>query len=255
MQSILQWNVRGYRSNYEYIQVTIKDIQPGVMCLQETFHGIQVLRGPSGYRAYFDSGPRAVAGTGLATLVRHDVPSYAVPINSPIATIAIRVRTNMEHTICNAYANPEPRLNANELRDLVAQLPTPYLLLGDLNSRSRAWGDTQENYNGRILEQFLINNDTAIFNIDLATHVTLHTGSTSCVDVSLCSPDVFGEFQWSVWQEIFGSDHYPMILTEMMDVAPAREPRYIIKRANWQLFTAMSSMVGHREDQLEMMKC
>ena len=99
MQSILQWNIRGYRSNYEDIQVAIKDIQPGVMCLQEPMHGDRVIRGPSGYRAYFDSGPRAVAGTSLATLVSHDVPSYAVPINFPIATIAIRVRTNKEYTI------------------------------------------------------------------------------------------------------------------------------------------------------------
>ena len=188
----------------------------------------------------------------MATLVKHAVSSYAVPINSLIATIAIRVRTNKEYTICNAYVNPETRLNANELRDLVAQLPPPYLLLGDLNSESRAWGDNQENSNGRILEQFLINNDTAMLNADLATHVTLHTGSTSYVDMSLCSPDVFVGFQWTVEQEIFESDHYPIILTEVVDVATARGPDYIIKSANWPLCTAMSSMVGHREDKLLM---
>ena len=73
MQKILQWNIRGYRANYEDVLVLIKDIQPVVVALQQTMHGNHVLQGPKGYRAYIDSGPWAVAGTGLATFIRHDI--------------------------------------------------------------------------------------------------------------------------------------------------------------------------------------
>ena len=44
-----------------------------------------------------------------------------------------------------------------------------------------------------------------------------------------------------------GSDHYPLVLTELAGAAPTREPRYIMERADWPLFTAMSSMQTHDE--------
>ena len=43
----------------------------------------------------------------------------------------------------------------------------------------------------------------------------------------------------------------PIVLTEIVGEATVREPRYIIERANWPLFTAMSSMMRRRKDRMK----
>ena len=103
MNKIQQWNVRGYGSNYEDLQVLIKDHQPACLCLQETMHGDIVLRGLREYIAFSNSVPHAVPGTGLTVLVRKHVPAYAVPLNTPLSALAMRAKLQKEYTICNIY--------------------------------------------------------------------------------------------------------------------------------------------------------
>ena len=56
----------------------------------------------------------------------------------------------------------------------------------------------------------------------------------------MCSLDVAAGFHWEVIKEVLGRDHYPIIITETTATAEAREPRYIVERADWPLFTAAS---------------
>ena len=70
----------------------------------------------------------------------------------------------------------------------------------------------------------------------------------------MCSPAVAADFHWEVIQVVFGSDHYPIIISETTATAEAREPRYIVERADWPLCTAVSYMpaatVGEEEESL-----
>ena len=241
--------MRGYRSNYEDLQVLIKDHQPACLCLQETMHGDIVLRGPRGYIAFSNSVPHAVPGTGLTVLVRKQVPAYAVPLNTPLSALAIRAKLQKEYTICNIYIEHDINLQVNHLENMIRQLPRPYILLRDFNSRHRMWGDSVENANGKIIEQFLLTNDAVLLNGDTPTHFTLHTGATSNIDLAMCSPDIAAGLHWEVIEEVFGSDHYPIIISETTATAEVREPRHIVERADWPLFTAVSYMPAATVDE------
>ena len=115
----------------------------------------------------------AVPGTGLVTLVRQDTPAYLISVNSPLSAIAIRVKLHKEYTICNIYIDHEFPLAVNHMKNLVSQLPRPYIFLGDLNSRSRVWGDATENKKEKVVEQFLISNNAVLLNNGYPSAFTL----------------------------------------------------------------------------------
>lgn len=64
----------------------------------------------------------------------------------------------------------------------------------------------------------------------------------------MCSLDVAAGFHWEVLEEVFDSDPYPIIITETTAMAEAREPRYIVDRADGTLFAAASYMPAAIED-------
>ena len=65
----------------------------------------------------------------------------------------------------------------------------------------------------------------------------------------MCSPDVAAFFHWEVIQDVIGSDHYPIIISETTTTTQATEPRYIVERADWPLFTAVSYMPAATVDE------
>ena len=60
----LQWNVRGYYSNYEDIIINLRDHNPIIMCLQETMHGTKMLTSPRNYNIHSNTPASAVPGQG-----------------------------------------------------------------------------------------------------------------------------------------------------------------------------------------------
>ena len=52
-------------------------------------------------------------------------------------------------------------------------------------------------------------------NYGLPTHYHHSTDSFSCIDLSFCSSSVVIDFTWSRLSSFFGSDHYPIRLSEV----------------------------------------
>ena len=51
-----------------------------------------------------------------------------------------------------------------------------------------------------------------VFLIQQLYHWADTTGSSSAIDLSICSPDIFLDMQWKTLDDLCGSDHYPMII-------------------------------------------
>ncbi|ESO84889.1 hypothetical protein LOTGIDRAFT_99214, partial [Lottia gigantea] len=73
-------------------------------------------------------------------------------------------------TICSIYLPPSLSLNLRELDDLVAQLPSPYILLGDFNGHHSFWGSSDDNNRGKLIADFIYDNDLCIFNDEPPTY-------------------------------------------------------------------------------------
>lgn len=249
MAAVLQWNCRGYRSNYADLVCLIRDHSPKCIAIQETQLGNHTPRPPQGYDIVcFSPTVDPAPGNGLAILLHNSIPHINHPINTTLQALACRVGLRKTYTICNLYVSPNTNLTYQELHNLITQLPPPFIILGDLNSKHTIWGNNTIDQRGRAVEQLLINTDVSLLNTGAATHFHVQTGTTSAIDISMCSPDVVSDLSWRVLDDLYGSDHYPIIVQEINAEPVAREPKFIFKRANWKLFTQETATDNTNED-------
>jgi len=241
ISKLIQWNCRGFRSNYEDILLLTKEHQPLCICLQETMLGATIVRAPKGYTITCNNSLGPVPGEGLAIMIRNDVPFYTVDINSPIQAMAIRIRMDRNITLCNLYIHPNEPISGADLTRLINQLPPPYIVMGDFNGRHEAWGDSINNQIGVMIENFILANDTYLLNTGSATHFNIQNGSTSCIDLTLCSPELAVDLEWESMYEVFGSDHFPIVISKNLVEPRTKEARFVLEKADWKTFEALTS--------------
>ena len=255
--SIIQWNIRGYRGHYQELAHLLYQKKPICICLQETFVGLTTVSAPSGYT--FVPGP-AVApppgarpSGGTAILVRNDIPYHVLDINGNREVVAIRIQLVKTYTICNIYLSPEEEIRARDVKDIYQQLPTPWIFLGDFNSRHPLWGDTEINAHGRVVEEILTTTEVCHLNTGEPTRFDVANGTFSCLDVALCSPDCLVELTWEVLPDLYGSDHFPIVITETTYTPCKGYQRFVTERADWKTFKALTFVADQSEEDLDVL--
>ena len=118
----------------------------------------------------------------------------------------------------------------------VNQLAPPYLILGDINGQNRIWGSARTCGRGNIVEEFLNVNNLNVLNDGTPMRVTLT--AESAIDLSICTPILQIDSQWSVLHTPRDSDHSPILITFSSNIIENDES--IIKnynRANWEVYS------------------
>ena len=91
MASIVQWNCRGLRNNFEELIKLISDHNSIAVCLQETF--LKPNESPTirGYTAYHkvEDGERAAGGSSV--LIKNSIPQKQIPLNTQLQAIAVSI--------------------------------------------------------------------------------------------------------------------------------------------------------------------
>ena len=67
-------------------------------------------------------------------------------------------------TICSIYAPPNKYIDIKDLEHLLSQMSEPVMLLGDFNSHNPLWGSEHLTPKGRVIENFISQNDLCLFN-------------------------------------------------------------------------------------------
>ena len=80
------------------------------------------------------------------------------------------------------------------MNNLVDQLPSPLLLLGDFNAHSDLWGCADSNPLGSKIENLLQLTDLCLLNDKSPTYLHPGSGSFSAIDLSIVSPTIFMDF-------------------------------------------------------------
>lgn len=133
---IIQWNIRGLRSNIEKLKELYERYNPIAVCFQETFliSTDQIsLKNCLIYRTEHGTNTR---GSGVAIVVRSDVPSCIVNVTSCLEVTGERVSGTKSFTLCSLYVSLNYTLVQKELEGLLLQLPQPFILMGDLNGHN-----------------------------------------------------------------------------------------------------------------------
>ena len=236
-KSIIQWNCRGLKANYNEIVILTTLLSPTVFCLQETFlkntDNIN-FKNYSLYNHIATENQKASGGSSI--LVKSNVPHRQIDINSNLQAVAVNVTLSKSITICSLYLPPHCKFSKHDLENLINQLPRPYLLLGDFNSHSKLWGCLDTNDKGEIIENFIAENDLCLFNDKQPTYLHSPTRNYFALDLSICSPNIYLDFDWSVLDDLHGSDHFPIKIEEITSTNEDHHSRWNLNKANWENF-------------------
>ena len=144
-----------------------------------------------------------------------------------------------EITICSIYIPPFFSLKTEHLDSLLKQLPSTYLLLGDFNGHNILWGNKENNSRGELIENFITNDDICLMNDKSNTYMHYPTGSFSSIDLSLCHPSLFLDFNWSVCKDQHHSDHFPIVIKSNTSTVEDHNPKWKLNKANWEVFQSL----------------
>ena len=241
-QNIIQWNCRGVKTNFNELLILISLLNPAIICLQETFLQNNSNLKTTNYEQYnyiHDAGSRANGGTSI--FIRNNIPQSKLNIQTNLQAVAAQVTLHKTVTICSIYLPPHEPINNSELENLIKQLPSPFILLGDFNSHSTLWGSKQTNSKGNKIEQMINNNNLCLLNQKKPTYINPANGTTSSIDLTMCDPSSFLDYTWTTYEDTCGSDHYPIIIS-YNNSTQSHTPRWNMNKADWTNFKQLCSL-------------
>ena len=94
------------------------------------------------------------AQDGVSVLVNNNIPHKQVQLNTAIQAVVVRLTLHKDITLCSIYLSPNKPIIDDNLNNLLSQVPTPYILLGDFNGHNTIWGSNNTNQRGTQIEHF-----------------------------------------------------------------------------------------------------
>ena len=238
--NIIQWNCRGLKPKFDEIKLLLSHHKSSVICLQETFlkrDDTISLKGFNVYNHIHSECQRSSGGTSI--FVKSSCPQRHIDLSTELQATAVSVTLDKEITICSVYIPPSFSLTSEHLNSLIQELPTPYLLLGDFNGHNILWGSKENNSRGELIENIITNNDICLMNDKSYTYMHYPTGSFSSIDLSLCHPSIFLDFNWSVCNDQHHSDHFPILIESNTSTVEDHNPKWKLNKANWEVFQSL----------------
>ena len=192
-KTIIQWNCRGLRANYDELQLLVNDYDPAVVCLQETYvkepNHVTFRNNNRFNRFAFGDG----RGTGGVTIIiNNKCPSSQIHLKTNIQAVAVSVTLHQTISICSIYIPPRSKIVEKYLDTIVNQLPIHFLLLGDFNGHNFIWGSDNVNDKGRIIENFINKNNLCLYNNKTTNY--LHPATDTSLDLSICYPTLLLDY-------------------------------------------------------------
>ena len=238
--TIVQWNCRGFKANFYELKILCERLNPLAFCLQETFLRQTDIYHFKHYDMYNCFGPGANrAAGGTAILVRQGIIHSHIQLDTPSQATAARITLSKTITLCSIYIPPSSAISLHDMDDLVRQLPTPYMLLGDFNSHNPVWGGNTIDGKGQRVEQFMDNHSLCFLNDGSYTYLHPGYGTYTAIDLTITQPNLLLDFSWRVLDDLCGSDHFPIIIKHQGPATGGREPGWRLKKADWHSFRAL----------------
>ena len=242
--AMISWHLNGLRTHSEDLRILVSRYSPFIVCLQETHLLNRHTLSFRGYRCFrFDADDGSRAHGDVALLIHDHLCSQEVAVQSSLQVLCIRVSlSSLSFSVCNIYIPRGQEITEENLRNLISQLPPPFLILGDFNAHSPLWGSARTCPRGTLIETAMENLNLFLLNTGLHTHFSTTSGTSSSIDLAICSPSlgpsldwtVHSPTSWTVLDDLHGSDHYPCLL-HVLEPVPSliRSPHWIFQRADW----------------------
>ena len=111
------------------------------------------------------------------------------------------------------------------------------MLVGDFNGHNMLWGCNDNDPRGELIEDFITKkNDICLMNDKSNTYLDSGKGTFSSLDLSLCHPSLYLDYDWSVCEDQRGSDHIPILIESVQTHDEAHNPKWKLIKADWDSF-------------------
>lgn len=185
---IISWNCNGIRTQFEEMSILLKETIPAVLCLQETKltpdRRLEI-KDYTTYRKDKEIGADERAHGGVATAVRKHIYSEEIERETPLQALIVSVRLSFTATICNLYLPPNEPINEPALLQLINSLPSPYILVGNLNGSHHSWRQGLTNTRGNAIRRIIDATDSLLLNTGEMTYLCPRKGTYSAIDLLL----------------------------------------------------------------------
>lgn len=191
MMEIVQWNCTSLRAQINYTKLIINTYNPSITALQETRFKQNHCININQFKVYFKN--RDESAGGVAIYVKENYHTEEIPLQTTLEAVAVKIFCDRIVTICNLYIPPDRVINHSEIENITSQLNHPFIILGDFNAKSNAWGIDNEvqNQQGKEIENLLLNNSQlCLLNNGAPTHFSTRFGSFSAIDLTICTSDI-----------------------------------------------------------------
>ncbi|XP_072377916.1 uncharacterized protein [Diabrotica undecimpunctata] len=122
------------------------------------------------------------------------------------------------------------------LEDLFKQIPTPRIILGDLNAYNQIWGSAYKDQRGTVIEEILDHLNLSLLNYGSPTRFNIRTGEATPLDLTICDNDLYPHLSWYSMQFTYNNDHYPLIIENNKHNRTAQFfPKWKMDKADWKL--------------------
>ena len=143
------------------------------------------------------------------------------------------------------YNQPSCKYNLNTIKNTLKNQQN-ILLVGDFNSHSPLWDNNynSSDANGKIIEKLIENNNLSLLNDPESKTYFSRTHSTySSIDLSICSNSIVDKLDWSISEDDFTSDHYPVLISIASNNNPSAMERFNVAKADWPKFNQITNAI------------
>ena len=272
--NLIHWNPNSLNNKIDEFKLFCNKYKPHIVSINETkmsdFNANHILD-INNYTTIHKSRSVNINGAGgVALLIRKDVNfiecNFFETLNVEIC--AINVNLNGKDICIVSYYNP-PNLSLNEnIFNTLKQKCQHFIILGDLNAKSKLWGAEKNNSNGDILDNLILEYDCIIINNKEPTHVSYNGRSSNILDYCIISTNLFNIFNEFIVlnEDDMTSDHLPFLVkleqSRNYDLNNERDnetniKKYNFNKADWSRFkqllpTCFEENIGKDVEALEL---
>lgn len=244
--SILQWNCCSIRGKLPELNKQACDFD--VIILAETW--LKETDGINLKDFYIIRSDRVgQTGGGTAIMIKKDIEFKRVEDinngNGVLEYTSILVNTHMgELLILACYRPPNQNTNNRIWKNFFESVTryNKFIVAGDLNAHDPLWGSSHSCTAGRHIKDCLEDLDLVMLNDGTSTFVSRPFGTESCLDLTFTDEETALVSEWSVSEDAWGSDHFPIKIT--LGVAPtlvesdlAGTRLYSPSKISWETFS------------------
>lgn len=131
-----------------------------------------------------------------------------------------------------------------------AQLPQPFIILGDVNAHSKTWGSYKINDRGKIFDKLLQDNPSLfLLNTGQPTRFDAFNGTFSAIDLSISSTTISHALTWQTHLDICQNDHYPILIyaPTTKQYQKLKPQKWILGKADWMEFNKLCSELYNQD--------